>query len=220
MDLSRYKCLASKDSYRQCLTTQMNCTDHITIFKRVEDRYNFDISNYSGPLPVGIISADKKYVYGYTNDVHVNSIYQLEPHKSKPPEQYLWSDIKPLCRMPYSEIMYKLNHRCVQLISPPPELNTDIKFFEESRYITWLCILETGCIPMEKLVDMEINYMLAITNENKKILERCKRLYALDSATQEDLIKWIKDMYAEMKAPYSTNGLFKKVGMEVKEMLL
>lgn len=220
MDISKYKCIATKDSYRRCLQHQMKCKEYINIFKRVKDKYNFDISKYHGSLPVAIISFDKKYVYGYTSDVSATSILELEPHKSSPPMQYLWSNVKPSCEMSYKDIMFKLNHRCVQLGNPPPELCTDIKFFEESRYIMFLCVLETECIPMDRLIELEVRYMKAITNLNMNILSKCKELYKLDNATQEDLAKWIHQTYTTSKNQWSTNGLFASVGKQVKEMLV
>lgn len=220
MDLSKYKCLPTKDSYRRCLQHQMGCKEYINIFKRVKNKYDFDITSYHGALPVAIISLDKKYVYGYTSDITVTSILQLEPHKSNPPMQYMWSNIKPACTMSYKEIMFKLNHRCVQLGNPPPELSTGIKFFEESRYIMFLCVLETQCITMEHLIELETRYMKAITSTNNSILSKCKELYKLDNATQEDLARWIHKIYTTSKKQYSTNGLFMNVGKQVKEMLM
>ena len=219
IDLSKYRCITTKDSYRRCLQHQMGCKEYINIFKRVENKYNFDISSYHGSLPIAIISRDKKYVYGYTSDITVTSILQLEPHKSNPPMQYLWSNVKPSCEMSYKEIMFKLNHRCVQLGNPPPELCTDIKFFEESRYIMFLCVLETKCITIERLIELETRYMQSITGNNKGILSKCKELYKLDNATQEDLAEWIHKIYTSSKSEWSTNGLFANVGKQVKEML-
>ena len=219
MDLSKYRCLATKDSYRKCLASQMNCTDHINIFIPVEDKFDFDISMYKGPLPVAIISKDKRYVYGYTKNTQVNSIYSLEPHASKPPPQYLWSLVKPQRTFKYGQVMHLLNHRCVQLASPPPELNTTVQLFEDSRYIVWLCVTETKCIPLERLIELEINYMIAITKENRGILETCKRMYKLENATQDDLIQWIKNLYNKSKIQGNTNGLFSNVGKQVGQML-
>lgn len=220
MDLTKYKCMRTRDSYRTCLETHMGCKEYINNFKRVQNKYNFDLSNYSGPLPLCIISSDKQYVYGYTKDTLACSIYDLEPHKSSPPEQYLWCGIKPSCRMSYLDIIYRLNHRCVQLVSPPPELNTTVQFFEESRYIMWLCVLETKCIPMEKLVDMEVEYMKQITTGTPSILKKCKELYNLRCASEEYMEKWIRKIYMEGKTDGSSNGLFDGVASEVKEMLM
>ena len=220
INLEQYKCLPTKNSYRQCLLTKMDCTDHINIFRPVKNRFNFNISNYTGPLPVGIISSDRNTLYGYTNDVSVTSIYKLKPHVSRPPEQYLWSKNIVEQNFTYKDIMYMLNHRCVQLQNPPSVLHNDVNFFEQSRYITWLCIYETKCIEMEKLIELEIRYMKCLVNRNKKIMEICKDLYNLEEATQEKLSEWVKNLYIGMTPDTSTNGLFIKVADQVKHMLL
>jgi len=219
MDLDKYKCSPDDDSYKKCLKTKMGCTETPVTFIPVKNKNNFDISYYKGPLPIAIISMDGLYVYGYTHDPMVTGIMQLEPHKSNPIEHYLWSNMQTSRKMSYSDTMYKLNHRCVQLGCPPNELNTTVKFFEESRYILWLCIVSTKCIPMEQLINMEIEYMKRITGADPTILQRCKEEYHLPDATQECLSKWIEKMYKTNTLQGDTNGIFDNVGSQVKDML-
>ena len=84
----------------------------------------------------------------------------------------------------------------------------------------WSCVLEPKCIPMERLIELEVNYMKLLTEDNHKIIQKCKQLYNLKEATQECLADWIASIYKGGKAESHTNGLFAKVGSQVKEMLL
>ncbi len=198
----------------------MGCKHRIEEFVPVRDKNNFDLSTYKCPLPVGIISWDGIYVYGYSEDTQPSNINQLEPHKSRPRQTYLWCNDVPEMNIAYKEIMWKLNHRCVQLAAPSSSLNTTVAFFEESRHIMWSCVLETECIPMERLIELEVNYMKLLTDDNHKIIQKCKQMYKLKEATQECLAEWIASIYRLGKAESGTEGLFAKVGSQVKEMLL
>lgn len=220
MDLSDYFCPHGDDSYRKCLKQKMGCKHHIEEFVPVRDKNNFNLSTYNGPLPVGVTSWDGMYLYGYAEDTQPTNINQLEPHKSRPRQTYLWCNDIPEMNIPYKEVMWKLNHRCVQLAAPSSSLNTTVAFFEESRHILWSCVLETNCIPIERLIELEINYMKLLTEENHKIIEKCKQMYNLKEATQDCLSDWISSIYQTGKAETGANGLFNRVGSQVKEMLL
>ena len=84
----------------------------------------------------------------------------------------------------------------------------------------WSCVLETECIPMERLIELEVNYMKLLTDDNHKIIQKCKQMYKLKEATQECLAEWIASIYRLGKAESGTEGLFAKVGSPVKAMLL
>tara|TARA_A100001015_G_C14968845_1_gene704234 strand:- start:1050 stop:1718 length:669 start_codon:yes stop_codon:yes gene_type:complete len=221
MDLSKYVTDSNIESYKECLKQRMGCKHEINVFLPVKNRYSFDISRYKGPLPVAVVSntSGRSYVYGYTDDTAVNTIHQLEPHKSKKAEMYLWSNECPSFDERYGEIMWMLNHRCVQLSNPPAGLGYSVSLFEKSRHILWLCVLETKCVSMDRLIDLEKSLMKSITKDNHQILKKCHQLYKLKDSTPETVAEWIEKIYKTNTQFEDTGGLFEKVGTQVKEML-
>lgn len=219
MDLSRYKCSRDPHDWRKVLRERMGCSD-AKGFIHVKTENNFDLKKYKGEFPAGIIM-NKNTVLGWTNNTNATNTAELEPWLTNPPFRYLWGTAIPVYETSYKDTVMQLNHRCVQLASPPEYLNADEIYFETSRHILWHLVLATKCIPIETLVNLEVAYMKSLIKYSPDILHKCQKLYQLEYPTEGCLEAWIRDQYAKGKLPdnHEVEDWMLRIKNSVKEML-
>ena len=219
MDISNYQCKQTIEAYKYVLKNKLSLPNPIG-FVGVKNQNKFDISSYNGKFPAGVV-LNGNCVIGWTNDKTPTNIFELEPHKSNPKKGYYWSKRIPYFELSYSKIIYRLNHRCTQLLNPDKVIfdNLSTKFFEDSRHILWDCVLHTKCIPLERLIELEVRYMNSVVGDD--ILIKCQELYGLESPTTECMEKWIRWQYENMGLSDNVvyKGLFNNVERFVTEIL-
>ena len=83
-----------------------------------------------------------------------------------------------------------------------------------------LCLTHTKCIPLERLIELEVRYMNSVVGDD--ILIKCQELYGLESPTTECMEKWIRWQYENMGLSDNVvyKGLFNNVERFVTEILL
>jgi len=219
MDISNYRCHQGITEYNFVLKHKHGLEKAAGFFP-VNTQKKFDLSTYKGKFPVGVV-LNGNYVIGWCRDTTPTNVFELEPHKSNPKHGYYWSARMPRNEDTYKEIIYRLNHRCVQLSAPDKTVfdRTSIPYFEDSRHILLLCVLETKCIPMERLIALEVKYMDAVAGDD--IVTNCYRSHSLKYPTKTCLAEWITSQYkkARLTEDHDYQGLFDNVSTCVKEML-
>lgn len=219
MDLSKYRCGGSISDYKFILRKKLSLNNPAG-FVAVKNEKTFDLSGYTGQFPVGVILNDN-YVIGWSNDKTPTNIYELEPHKSNPKKGFFWDVRIPTMELSYKDTIALLNYRCVQL-SAPDKTQFDIvtcKKFEDSRHILWACVLDTNCITIDRLIELEVAYMK--TAIDLPMLNKCKNMYDLQYPSKKCLEEWIVNQYKKGRFPDNTTvgGFFDNVKNCVKEML-
>lgn len=220
MDISQYRCRDTISSWKFTLKHKLNLDDPKGFFF-VKTQKKFDLSAYTGEFPVGIV-LNNNYVIGWSADKEATNIFELEPHISQPKKGYYWCDRIPKMDLPYREAIDLLNYRCVQLSAPDQSYfdKTSLKKFEDSRHVLWACVIWTKCIDLNRLIELEINYMKRCVNQD--ILNRCKDLYDLQYPNVTCLQDWISTQYKAGRFGCGTTDkcdYFDNCAKCVKEML-
>lgn len=215
MNLDKYRCRESPSAWRSMLTRKFDRTD-INAFKVVGDRNKFDIQEYTGIFPVGIIYKGI-YVLGYAIDTTPVSHLELYPWCK---QRFPWTNTFPQQAISYRDLMYALNHRCVQLVDPPSRLTPrEYELFENSRHALWLCVNASKCITIDKLIDLEVTYMRSV--QSPELLNECKERFSLQEATVEHLEAHIRKMYSNLSFDEeNVHEILKNIGPAVREMLV
>ena len=219
MDLSKYKCNRDPHDWRDILNRQMGCKE-VKGFINIKTKKDFDLTKYKGEFPLGVI-LNKTTVAGWTLDTTATNVAELEPWLSNPPFRYLWGTALPVYETSYKETILQLNHRCVQLTDPPDILNRDEIYFETSRHILWHVVLATQCITIDRLADLEVDYMKQLIGTTPEIIPKCHELYNLAYPTVECLEEWIRKQYKDSRLPnnYVIPDYMFKIQNAIKNML-
>lgn len=215
MNLDKYRCQESQSAWRSMFKRKFSRPD-IAAFTVVGDRNKFDIKQYTGSFPVGVIYKGI-YVLGYAIDTTPVSHFQLHPWCK---ERFPWTQAFPQQAISYRDLMYALNHRCVQLVDPPSRLTPrEYELFENSRHALWLCVKASKCITIDKLIDLEVNYMHNV--QSPELLNECKERFSLQEATVEHLEAHIRKMYSNLSFDEeNVHEVLKTIGPAVREMLV
>jgi hypothetical protein len=220
MDWSPYKCTQRVASFNDCVTNDIpkpRCSDPKG-FIFVKKDTNFDISGYNGELPVVVIYQGDT-VIGWTEELTATSYSQLQPWKTNPPSRFFWGEPSVTIDLTYRQAIEYLRRHCQHLkdlnIGVPNQVD-----FEHGRQLLLVCALVNDCIDIQKLMQMEIDYMKIITQYDPNVITRCAKFHNLDLPTVEHLERHLRKQY-ESPVLSTTENLefFKTIGASVANML-
>jgi hypothetical protein len=193
-------------------------TDKINGFHFVKSPSDFDLSDYSGVYPVGIIK-NGQTVIGWTCDNSATSYLELEPWRTTPPAAFYWNNRCPRRVERFGEFINLIRGRLDMLSKMNPDVTPGKLWFEQSRHALWVCVLVTKCASIQKLVDKEIAWMHQCATSD--CVAKCKNEYKLLNATREDLEGHIRSVYerGNCEMPVVIPPAFALVSHEIAKLL-
>lgn len=221
MNLSEYTCLETMKDWKRVLAKKMGCSNTETVLY-VKDENIFDISAYNGKFPIGLVK-NGKTIIGWTNKNSVTNIYQLEPWASKPPPVYPWGLLNGR-NVKIKTVTICIINRCDQLTRRPSVISESHAQFEMTRHVLFYVVLATGCIPVKRLLELELQWMESLISckfYGSALLRLCCKHLPLDHSTKCSLRKFIEKQYLSVKLPddYVPSEFILKQGQIVKGLI-
>lgn len=220
MDWSPYKCRQCPVRFNDCVTNDIpkpRCSDPKG-FVFVKNDLNFDISGYTGKLPVVVIYRGDT-VIGWTDELTASSYSQLQPWKTNPPSRFYWGTPSTGINLTYRQAIEYLRRHCHNLKELKMGVPNQIDF-EHGRQLLLTCAVVNDCIDLQKVLSMEIEYMKIITQYDPTILNRCTKFHNLDLPTVEHLERHVRKQYESPVLSATENlDFFKTIGASVASML-
>jgi len=200
MNWDKYKTRPTPACWRSTMTTVLPKPRPSSIegFVYIKTPTQFDISDYAGDYPVGVV-CNCDTVVGWTSENTAKTYLELEPWASNPPPPYYYRAMCPQFNTTVEKFMALISERVTMLKEIDVARQPNPSFFEQSRHALWTVILVTKCYPIEKLIEKEVAWMRIFLTTHPELLTTFKAEHQLEAATIEHVEQHIRSMYERGK---------------------